>query len=136
MNIIIAFLPLSFGGLIYIFHRNENIMFLSWLKFINIDFMLLRQFDYDKNIVSLFIIYSLPNGLWILSGLLFLNIFWKYEKTNLLIYSIIFIVLGISIEIGQYLNILLGTFDVFDIISILIFSIIGLVINNKGVGHA
>jgi hypothetical protein len=133
MNIIIAFLPLLFGGLIYVFFRDENIIFLSWLKIINIDSILLNQFVYDENIISSFIIYSCPNGLWILSGLLMLKIIWRYNKIILLIYSIIFIVLGISFEIGQYFNILLGTFDILDIISILFFSTIGLVINNNGV---
>jgi hypothetical protein len=78
--------------------------------------------------VTAFIIYSLPNGLWVLSGLLLLKTFLKYGKI-LIFYSIVFIIISLFYEIGQYFNIVSGTFDILDIVTIITFSGIGLSAN-------
>jgi hypothetical protein len=129
MDFLLALLPLFIGGLIYICFRNENIIFFSWLRYLNIDYSLLRQLKISKNIISLFIIYSLPNGLWVLSGLLILKIFLKNDKKVLIFYSVIFIILSILYEICQLLYIIPGTFDIIDLITIFIFSSFGFFIN-------
>jgi hypothetical protein len=123
-----AFIFLLIGGFIYICFRDENILFLFWLRNININYSLFRQTNSVNNIVTSFIVYNLPNGLWALSGLLFLKTFLS-DKKLLTIYSIIFITICLLHEISQYFEIIPGTFDIFDIISITIFSSIGLSIN-------
>jgi hypothetical protein len=129
---IIAFLPLLFGGLIYICFRDENIFFFSWFKILNIDYSFLRQVNIGNNIISTYIIYNLPHGLWVLSGLLFLKLFLEKENRICLFYSTIFIGIAISLEILQYFGIRRGTFDIFDLITIIIFSSIGLSISIIG----
>ncbi|MCL2721499.1 MAG: hypothetical protein FWD47_09200 [Treponema sp.] len=92
----------------------------------------MQQMNFDKNIISSFIIYSLPNGLWILSGLLLLKVFLKQSNRILYVYSVIFILLSIFIEIGQLFKIIPGTFDILDLVTIVIFSGIGFAINIYG----
>ena len=85
--------------------------------------------------VSSYIIYNLPHGLWVLSGLLLLKVFVENEKKILLFYSILFIVISINLEIFQYFGIRQGTFDIIDLFTIILFSIIGLYINIVGGKH-
>jgi hypothetical protein len=131
-NFIFAVLPLFIGGLIYICFRNENILFFSWLRFFYINYSFLRQINIGSNVVSSYIIYNLPHGLWVLSGLLILKIFLENEKNILLFYSIIFILMSVFNEIGQFYSIIRGTFDILDLFTIIIFSSVGLVINLIG----
>jgi len=128
-NILISLLPIFIGGLIYTCFRNDNILFFSWFRFFNINYSFLRQINIDNNIVSSFIIYNLPHGLWVLSGLLLLKTFLKNENKILLFYSILFIVISISFELLQFFGIRPGTFDILDLITIIVFSCIGLFIN-------
>jgi hypothetical protein len=105
------------------------IFYFSWIRCFNINYSFFRQIELSNNIISLYTVYSLPNGLWILTGLLFLRIILNNEKRMLIIYSIIFIIISIFIEIGQLFNLISGTFDKFDLITIIIFSSIGFIIN-------
>jgi len=127
ISILLALLPLSIGGLIYICFRNENILLFYWMKIFNINYSILRQVNLDDNVITSYITYSLPNGLWILSALLLFNIF--LEKKYLIIYSIVFIFISITIEISQLYGIISGTFDILDIFTILLFSSIGFAVN-------
>jgi len=129
-NFIIALLPLFFGGLIYICFRSENLLLFSWARFFNINFSLLRQVNIGDSIISSYIIYNLPHGLWVLSGLLLLKTFIQNDFL-LLFYSVIFIVMSVFYEIGQFYGIIRGTFDILDLITIVIFSSLGLVISLK-----
>jgi hypothetical protein len=128
-NIIIALLPLFFGGLIYICYRNENIVLFSWMQYFNINYTLLRLLYTENNLFVKFIIFSLPNGLWVLSGLLLLQVLIKDEKKLLSLYSIIFIIISIIIEISQLYSFLPGTFDINDLIAIILFSGVGLCVS-------
>ena len=132
-NYIFALLPVIFSGFIYIFFRSEDILLFSWIRLFNIDYSLVRYNNIEHNTITLYIIYSLPNGLWVLSGLLLLKMVIKNNKKVLLLYSILFVAISIFIEIGQYFGIILGTFDVFDLITIIVFSIVGLIISLRGV---
>ena len=126
-NYLFSIIPLLIGGIIYICFRNDNIIFFSWLRYLNINYSHFQQIYIEKNIISSYIIYSLPNGLWVLTGLFLLKIF--LINSILKFYSIIFILLSIFIEIGQLFEIIPGTFDVLDLFTIFIFSGIGLAIN-------
>jgi hypothetical protein len=128
IDTITAVLPLLLGGLIYICFREKNILFFSWLQYFNINDYLFQNIYTGNNIILKYFIYSLPNGLWILSGLLILKLFLKNEYFLLSIYSIVFIVISFIIEIGQLFKFVRGTFDILDIITIALFSIIGLII--------
>jgi len=125
---IFAFITISIGGIIYVCFRDENILLFAGLRYFNINYSLFRQVHLGNNFISEFIIYNLPNGLWALSGLLFLQTFLM-DKKILNIYSLIYAGVCLLYETGQYFNIVPGTFDILDIVAIIIFSSIGLSIN-------
>jgi hypothetical protein len=98
------------------------------MRYFNIDYKFLNLFHFNITLFREFIIFSLPNGLWVLSGLLLLQILLYNNKKLLFLYSIIFIIISIVIEISQLYDLLSGTFDINDLITILVFSSIGLYI--------
>ena len=64
-----ASIILLIGGFIYICFRDENILLFSWLRYFNINYSFFRQINLVNNFIIEYIIYNLPNGLWVLSGL-------------------------------------------------------------------
>lgn len=130
-GLIFPLLPVLIGGLLYICFRNENILLFSWIRFVNIDYSFLRHIVIADNLISSYIIYSLPNGLWVLSGLLLLKYFLKNENRVYLFYATVFILISISIEVCQLYGIVPGTFDILDLVTIIIFSIIGFLMNTE-----
>jgi len=133
-NFIIALFPLFIGGLIYVCFRSENILFFSWLRHINFNYSFFRQINLNDTAISSYIVYNLPHGLWVLSGLLLLRV--ATENKILVFYSIVFIVISIGLELGQLVGMRPGTFDQLDLITIVIFSSIGLFLNIGGKNHA
>ncbi|MCL2373696.1 MAG: hypothetical protein FWC65_00440 [Treponema sp.] len=126
---IFAILLLILGGLIYTFFRNVDLLFFSWLRSLPNNIFPLRQENVGNNIIFTYAIYNLPHGLWVLSGLLLLKFFLKNEKRILLFYSVIFILIAILKEIGQFFGIIKGNFDIFDLVTIVLFSSIGFALN-------
>ena len=126
INIFCLF-PLLLGGLIYISFRDEDILLLYWLRKLNLNYSLLRYtINTDNNIIKSYIIYSLPNGLWLLSGMLIIGIIWKNKQFYFYLYTSILIFIALFIEISQIFNIIRGTFDLIDIFTIIVFSFIGI----------
>ena len=66
------------------------------------------------------------------STLLFLRAFLKTENKFLLFYTVVFILISLTIEIGQLFNVISGTFDILDLATIIVFSCFGLCINIHG----
>jgi hypothetical protein len=67
----------------------------------------------------------------VLSGLLLLKYFLKNENRVYLFYATVFILISISIEVCQLYGIVPGTFDILDLVTIIIFSIIGFLMNTE-----
>ena len=128
INILLGFIPMLFGGFIYISFRDERILLFYWLNQLNINYSKLRQIDIGDGVIQSYIIYSLPHGLFIFSGTLIIGVIWRSCKKNFYIYTSILTIIAIIYEISQKFGIIRGTFDVTDIISIIIFSVIGFII--------
>ncbi|OUN70004.1 hypothetical protein B5G10_10960 [Barnesiella sp. An55] len=97
------------GTTIYILFR-QNIIFMEWLPF------KIRAIEIEsENLALQLFAYSLPDALWYASLLVFMSMFIKNNYLNYYILCIA-IVLPFFLELGQYFNLLNGTFDIFDII--------------------
>ena len=116
-NIYFLFSILSIitGFLIYYFLRKNNILIYKWLNFL----------PKNDNIVTFsresiwlnFIRYNLPDGLSLLSGLLFLRAIWYEHIQTFLIYKIIFLFIIFLFEMLQIFDNILGTFDFYDLVT-------------------
>jgi hypothetical protein len=81
-----------------------------------------------------FLAYNLPNGLWLLSGLLFIRaIWWKDGKTGG-IYVQVFVTGAVFLELCQLLENIPGTFDLLDLLLPVIIALAESFINKNSSG--
>lgn len=127
--------PLIFGGLFYIFFRSSSIYLFNLFKITDtIDLInSLRSFTLPiVNQIPSSIIYSLPDGIWVYSGTYSYLIIWNNSPNNYLNYFWITSILLISIttEILQKINLFPGTFSYNDIIFMFLFFILSIRVFN------
>ena len=111
--------PLIIGGLIYIGFRPDNLLMFSWFQILGIDSVIFVLRDYLSQFDLLsWMIFWVPNGSWTFAFTAALTLIWLKSITP---YKFIWItipfILGITMEVGQLLNILPGTFCYGDIIA-------------------
>tara|TARA_B100001758_G_C17838167_1_gene317784 strand:+ start:76 stop:471 length:396 start_codon:yes stop_codon:yes gene_type:complete len=115
-------LSLLLGFLIYLFFRPNNLIYNNFISFpikLNIE---------SNSLITNFLIYSLPNGLWSFSYAQLIFHIYKDYTSKIILLSSIMVFLGILIEIFQYQAFISGIFDLFDIFSYLLFHILILII--------
>ena len=116
-------LPIIIGGIIYTLFRSETIKLFSWYKYFGLNKIIsnlrVRVSEYIYYIPK-WVIFSLPDGLWVYSFTSALIIFWNNEKSKLIIWLSIPFTSGVLIEILQGFNLFPGTFDIIDLILSLI----------------
>lgn len=122
-----SFICLFFGGMIYLVYRPHYLLMFSWLEFFGIEnCFLMHTFNTNNNFFSYFV-FCLPNGLWLLSFLILLGIIWKQKVKLFTIYSLIFLTINCLVEFLQLTTYIPGTFDILDIITLVISFLIGMI---------
>lgn len=118
-SILISFLTVLLGGLIYISFRIESIRIFSWFNTINIFKSIEFIRNYTLEYETLFpewIRFSLPDGLWLFSFISLVLIIWKHEiNSHNLLWFIVLPLIAILSEIAQHKSIIPGTFDWVDL---------------------
>lgn len=129
-NLSLAALALGLGGMIYIIFRTESLLMFKWLDGISMSAVVENlRLHFGSTSLDEWIVYNLPDGLWLLSYMLVIHTLW-YRDVN--VYSRIFLwvlpVLAIGSEVLQLFKAIPGTFDPLDLLSyfgaILIFLVI------------
>ena len=116
------------GGFIYLFFRPHTLNMFVWLGIINCEHIFqLRDYNQDLKFIE-FLIFSLPDGLWILSFLIIIGLIWEKHRIFFIIYSSFFTGISILFEFFQKFGLIPGTFDIADILVLLIFHILGFLI--------
>ncbi len=108
ITVAIAIFMLVFGSYIYIIFRPSNIKFKQWLNF--------SAIPHDYQLPNC-IINNGPNFLFSLSFFLILFVIWNKNSFEFYIWGFIFIFISIISEILQLFHLLLGTFDLYDILA-------------------
>lgn len=127
---ILSVASLAIGAVIYLMFRIQTLIIFEWIELLQLSdtVEILRDKSaplYDK--LPAWIIYSLPNGLWIYSLIISMKIIWDDHKKAFFIYCLSIIAIALLIELGQAIDIIIGTFDLYDILHILIFGGLGLI---------
>lgn len=126
--IILSFLLLFAGGMIYLNFRPHTLQMFSWLKLIGAGNLFhQKKFNNNSEFLSFFI-FSIPNGLWSLSTIILFGEIWRKSKNSFLFYTILFSSTNILFEIFQLFQLISGTFDYLDILVLLISMILGILI--------
>jgi hypothetical protein len=84
----------------------------------------------SENFITCFLKYNLCDGLWLLSGILFLRFLWfnNPDIGGYYIYS--FIGIALLLELFQLIEHFPGTFDIFDIFTMVFFALLERCTNN------
>lgn len=123
LTISLIVIPMFLGGMIYTIYRPQNLIMFSWFEILhcNRKIELLRKVICDSNILlPKWVIYSLPNALWVFSGVISFQLIWQKKIKQMYFWISIFVFVAIMFEVSQLLNIIPGVFDFIDILLILI----------------
>lgn len=112
-------LALLLGGIIYIIFRNSKLIIFSWLDNLNLNSILIlrEQFKNTEDQIPDWIIFSLPDGLWIFSFITITLALWNNQITKRNVVWIFTLPLFILVhELLQLTGLGNGTFDYLDLI--------------------
>ena len=115
LSIIIFFI----GGLIYLAFRSESLLMFSWAKILGLE----SQIEHLRIIMqpyypsSEWMLFSLPDGLWVLSYVIMMAAVWKFQIREHWIMIGLIPAIAICSELLQALGLFSGTFDVSDLLT-------------------
>ncbi len=111
------------GGLLYICFRTPNLLMFKWASVLHLNNVItyFRSNCISTYHISDWIIFSLPDGLWMFSGTTLLLLVWNNEITTKNLYWLLLLPFcAIFSELLQGLHLLRGTYDWVDIIAYVI----------------
>ena len=126
--------PLVFGGLLYIFFRADSLLMFKWFRMLNLTNVINEIRNYTIPINSFipnWVLYSLPDGLWLFSYVSLQLYLWKNEINFKNIFWILLIpTIAISSEVGQLIKVVPGTFDLTDLFFYILGSTLPVILYN------
>lgn len=123
--------PLILGGLIYIAFRSQNLKMFTWFNNVGLDKLILaiRISTVTRINFPKWVVYNLPDGLWICSAILINAVIWNSKiNTRNLIWYLTIPLIAILAEFFQRFNLISGTYDFLDLIFYLLFTIIPIIL--------
>ena len=120
---------------IYVFFRSSQVYFNNWLLNQKIGFDLQWVRTYTLQLGTFlpdWFLFSLPDGLWLLSFCLLMKSLWEQDdKRKLWFWTLILPIVSLLWEIGQSIKIISGTFDFTDLLFYAIVTLIIIYKNKK-----
>lgn len=134
-KIIIGTCPVIVGGLIYLTYRTDTLIMFAWLNKIGLTdtIVFLRSNQLLQNLtIPNWIKFSLPDALWLFSFNYVLLTLWNFNVNQQSAFWLFLApTIGLFSELGQLVNIVPGTFDLVDLVLLLIATLIPfLLVNN------
>ena len=118
--------PLALGSIIYLFWRDQSLSIFG--------FALNAQPHSLTSVVSLprFVLYSLPDGFWVYSFTAFMTLVWRGSRSRFrFLWLLSGLALAIACELGQLAGVVPGTYDVLDLLSAIVATLLALFLNTK-----
>lgn len=127
-RILTTLIPLIFGGLIYLTYRVETLKMFRWFDNIGAtDLIIFLRTNEISQAISLpqWVKFSLPDALWIFSFTYFMLTIWKFKISKSSAFWIFLApTIGLFSEIGQLIGLIPGTFDLVDLVLLIIAMVI------------
>jgi hypothetical protein len=114
---VLAAVSLACGAAIYPLFRGSNL--LVWTVLPKPGFWDLCRIPYEKGGFLSLLVDSGPDCLWLLSGIFALRGVWFFEQKAQAAYIALFYLIAVGYNAGQYFGIVPGTFDFFDLLTML-----------------
>jgi len=114
--------PFLFGTAIYLLWRSKTILMFSWLRFVGLyaQVVALRaECAGVKHLIPGFILYSVPDGLWLYSFTVLMGLIWFNEPRRSIraFWIVLPVLLAVCSEFAQRFRLIPGTFDWWDVVS-------------------
>ena len=114
-----ALFALFLGGIIYVLWHDESLIMFRWFDAFGFGAQVHSLRIYAEpyaNILPQRVIFSLPQALWLFSGILLLRSIWGNDKhKGMQLWLVILLTMAFGIEYMQYLHWMPGTFDELDV---------------------
>jgi len=112
---VLAFVSLVCGAAIYPLFRGPNL--LVWTILPKPGFWDMCRIPYKKGGFLSVLTDSGPDCLWLLSGIFVLRGLWFFEQKTQAVYIALFYFIAAAYNAGQYFDVIPGTFDFFDLLT-------------------
>ena len=116
-NIVLSIVPLIIGGRLYLGYRSQELLMFRLPNYLGLSRIVnsWRKFCFQYPLPE-WCYYALPDGLWLLSYILLINIIWNSHTWKSIIWIYALPAIAITSELLQLLNPYFGTFDIMDIV--------------------
>ena len=116
-NIVSSIVPLIIGGMLYLGYRSQELLMFRWANYLGLSRIVnsWRKFCFQYPLPE-WCYYALPDGLWLFSYILLINIIWNSHTWKSIIWIYALPAIAITSELLQLLNPYFGTFDIMDIV--------------------
>ena len=133
LKIFVGLIFLLIGSYLYLKFRSETLLMFKWAKNLGLDFIVSSirgSFESLNSDRMKYIIFSAPYGLWVISFCCFIGAIWHKDSSfSAIILRLIVPVIAVSSELLQFVGFLPGTFDINDLLVLIVSTIIGLTIS-------
>ena len=127
--------PITVGGLIYIRWRDSNLVMFRWFRALSLDTVIgwLRAgADAPAGGWPLWMVYSLPDGLWVYALTALMIFLWRDSNSPIkLAWLSLGLLLGAGSELGQLAGVVPGSFDLVDLFVCLFAAAAALVLTSR-----
>ena len=133
LKIFVGLFFLLIGSYLYLKFRSETLLMFKWAKNLGLDFTVSAirgSFESLNSDRMNYVIFSAPYGFWVISFCCFIGSIWhKDSSLSAIILRLIVPVIAVSSELLQFVGFLPGTFDINDLLVLIVSTIIGLSIS-------
>jgi hypothetical protein len=123
VKLLIGTMSIFLGGMIYVLFRKDSLLMFHWFDFIGCLQIIEHLRAHSVYLIKLlpsWVIYSLPTGLWLFGGILLFSSIWGKIVYVKIIWITLFALVAIGSELGQYFGLVRGTYDLMDLIVMVI----------------
>lgn len=119
------------GGMIYIMYRSRQIIFFGWLDDLGLSPLVEMSRETGAAFhPGSFVLYSLPDGLWLASYLMLINVIFGHSNKRLWLgFTLLMPVYAIGNELLQGMGLCRGHFDICDLLCYLVPFVADIIIN-------
>lgn len=125
LTVLLGISSFFIGGGLYLLYRSESLRMFTSIKAMGMYDLVSAIRPHEG--LDCWIIYSLPDGLWLFSYILLMAALWNFDTRNTWLYSTPLVVIAIGSEILQIPHIVSGTFDWVDLLCYLGATLLGYV---------
>lgn len=114
ITVVVALCCVLACGMMYIYFRPDTLKMFHFFKYIGI-LDILEDMKRDPSIVSFWVLYNLPDGVWLFAYTILIGCIWNFKIKDCWMFILVMPFICIPHEILQGLGIMHGTYDSNDI---------------------